>query len=177
MLPHWKQWCFRLFLGTLFVIAEAKHFDSSQSPQSSHGHQSRRNMGTDYHSPQSLLANEHRVTNVTTQIGTNAFLPCKVRAMALHCLSVCPPHPLHSSTGTPIGQQVRVLDPRARRPHTHRGPTHLHRRRPLPGLLRGQHGHVDAADQICPGQRRRHVRVPGGDGAQSQCTGPFARRR
>ena len=77
-IPEWRQWCVRLFLGCLLVLVEAKHLDSSSSKASSHSHQSRRNMGTDYHSPQLLMANEHRVTNVTTQIGTNAFLPCKV---------------------------------------------------------------------------------------------------
>lgn len=97
MLPTWKQRGLRLFLGTLFMVAEAKHFDLSSSPQTSHGHHLRRNMGTDYNSPQSLVANEHRVTNVTTQIGTNAFLPCKVRT--LHHLTTTPlsltqqPHP------------------------------------------------------------------------------------
>lgn len=79
MAADWQQWFVPLFLGSLFLSANAKHFDLGASPQSTHGHQSRRNLGTEYYSP--LLANEHRVTNVTTQIGTNAFLPCKVRSI------------------------------------------------------------------------------------------------
>ncbi|XP_055707373.1 zwei Ig domain protein zig-8-like [Phlebotomus papatasi] len=59
----------------LFLGSDAIRIDTI-----SHGHQSRRSGGTDVFSSPFLA--EHRVTNITTQIGTHAYLPCKARQLA-----------------------------------------------------------------------------------------------
>lgn len=64
-------------------MADAKYFDGGASSLP-HAHQSRRSMGggggTEFYTPQLLSEQQqlHRVTNITTQIGTHAYLPCKV---------------------------------------------------------------------------------------------------
>lgn len=64
---------------TSVLVAVLIMADRSVGLTQSHGHQSRtRTGGGEFYSPQLLLTNEPRLTNVTTQIGTNAFLPCKV---------------------------------------------------------------------------------------------------
>lgn len=80
MTSHWRQFFVRLLcIVELFLGIDGVHFDLSSSPLSSHAHQSRRNMGTEFHSSHlQHSSGDHRVTNVTTQIGTHAFLPCKV---------------------------------------------------------------------------------------------------
>lgn len=90
MLPNWKQFLLlRLPLFALSVSANAVHFElggmsvlstHDQNIASGRGHQSQQLMrgnglGLNFYSPQMT---DHRVTNITTQIGTHAYLPCKV---------------------------------------------------------------------------------------------------
>lgn len=144
MFRNWRHCGIGLFLCTLSVIAEDKQLSYSSSPQYSHVPQSRRNMGTDYQ----MQTNDKYVTNVTTQIGKDAFLPCKVLVLTSSVFVPLKYWPQLSSKGTTLAQQVGVLDSGTRWPHTHRGPTDVHRRRSVPGILCGPHRRMDAADQI-----------------------------
>lgn len=59
-----------------FLIAEL--VDVSKGFEQSRGHPSRSQMGVELYSAQPQMAQEHSITNVTTQIGSHAFLPCQV---------------------------------------------------------------------------------------------------
>lgn len=96
------------------VSAGATHFDLGASPQMSHSHQSRRTINTDYYTPQLLLPGEQRVANVTTQIGTNAFLPCKVRfkhyGVLFPCLTIrCIHRPVNWPTNPSRGSASETI--------------------------------------------------------------------
>lgn len=82
MLPDWDHLLMRLFLVALSLtmavtVVEGNYFDVSSSPVATSGHHLRKNAAGELHL-RGFPAVDHRVTNITTQIGTHAYLPCKV---------------------------------------------------------------------------------------------------
>lgn len=73
------------FITSVYAVAilvmeiSARTYGTTQS----HGHQSRNRKESELFPLQLLLRNGHDDTNVTTQIGTTAYLPCKVHSIFL----------------------------------------------------------------------------------------------
>lgn len=166
----------------LFLSSDAIRIDTI-----SHGHQSRRSGGTDVFSSPFLA--EHRVTNITTQIGTHAYLPCKVIkwincqwfltwvvyfAILFLCAMILE---FGYSLGETVGQQISVMGTSSRRSHFNGGPHSVYRRWPLPILLRWGHRHVDTAAEICASSWCWNLWMSGVYRAEGQRPGPFTRSR
>ncbi|XP_069360155.1 uncharacterized protein [Maniola hyperantus] len=98
-------------------------------------------------------------------------------AWRLHAFTAALVLAAHLIKGAAAEQQVGVVDPAPRRAHPHRGPLHLHRRRALPGLPRGGHGHLDAAGEVRAGAGCGRVRVSGRHRAQDEPLRAAQRRR
>lgn len=101
--------------------------------------------------------------NITTQLGTHAYLPCKVTTqpvtleLGVEALATSLSYIFLTVAGAAAEQQIGVVDPAPRRTHPHRGPLHLHRGRALPGLPRRGHRHLDPAGLATPSTLLYHT--------------------